>query len=104
MDNPTTNLGISVANLGIYNLGRTNNPILSKARMNILFPNLVSVPCNNPPTVQTLDHMEHPTPEDLNLLVDPWPSNNPPSPPIQDRGGSLDKIVPVNLNTPLNRG
>ena len=57
MNNPTTNLGISVTNLGIANLGRMNNPIPSEVKMNKISPNLVSVPRNNPPTGQTPDNM-----------------------------------------------
>ena len=63
MNNPTTNLGISVSNL--Y---RMNNTILSESRMNKLNPNLVNGPCNNPPTGQTPDNIEHPDPEDCELM------------------------------------
>ena len=74
MINSPTNLGISVANLGVANLDRMNNPRPSEARVNNLSSKLVSAPCNNPPTVQTPDNMDHPAPEDHSLLGETWTS------------------------------
>ena len=46
MNNPII---ISVANLGIANLVRMNNPIPSEARVTNLLPYLEDVPLNSPP-------------------------------------------------------
>ena len=53
MNNPTTDLGISVAKLGIDKLGSMNDPSLSEARMNKLSPNLTNAHLNRPPADQT---------------------------------------------------
>ena len=75
MNNPTTNLGIIVANSDVANFVRMNNPSPSEARINNLIPNLVSVSRNNLKSVHTPDHMEHPFPEDRALFGEPCPSN-----------------------------
>ena len=80
MNNPKTNLGISVANLGVANLGRMKNTIPSKDRMNNLIHILVNVARNNHQTVQKLDQMDHLAPEDRKLLVD---TCTPPPPYAQ---------------------
>ena len=58
MNNPHT-LGVmnnpksSVANLGVVNLGRMNNPSLSEASMNNNIPSLANLPLDTPSTGQT---------------------------------------------------
>ena len=100
MNNPTTNLVVSVANLGVGNLDRMNNTSPSESSINYLTPKLGSVPPKNPPIWHIPDHIEHPSPEDRDLLIEPFPSNNP-RPLFRIRGNPWEKVFqsPITLHT-----
>ena len=68
---------ICVANLGVPNLSRMNNPSPSDKIMTNLRPSSVDAPLPIPPAGHTSDHGKNPYQDDCNLLGESWITDNP---------------------------